>query len=346
MPSTAVIACRAMSSAIDRLLLQRIPTHPERISTSALHETLAGTGHVLTPRAVQKRLVELQRQHGLLRDDRSKPHQWSWPKGAKQKLFATMAPHEALALVLARDHMKPLLPPRTMQWMDDRLMQSERELGADLSGKPNRWRSKVRRVPLELPRHPKAPDARVFRHVSEALYEGQQLSLRYNKRFEPAPLDYVVHPLGLCEREGELWLVARKQEESGPGGLRFFLLHRMLEARVLRGRPVVPPPGFDLDRAIAEGLAHFPLELGNHMTLRARFHADVVEKLLESPLSLDQKITQLPSGWWRLQASVPHTRALQAFLLSYGPMCVVESPAPLRDAIVREHVAAAEAYRS
>lgn len=334
-----------MTDAVDSLLLQRIPTQPDRVSTPELADVLRNAGHALTLRAVQKRLSALERMHGLVRHDRSKPHQWSWPRGAKQRLFPTMAPHEALALVLVRDHMQPLLPPRTLQWIDDRLAQSQRELGSEPSGKPVKWRSKVGRVPHELPRFPKPPDARVFRNVSEALYEGLQLALRYSKRFEPKPLDYVVHPLGLCERDGELWLVARKQDGDTPGDLRFFLLHRMHEARVLRGRPVVPPPGFDLARAIAGGSAHFPLELGASIRLRARFDGRVVEKLAESPLAQDQKLTAQKDGWYRLEATVPHTRALQTFLLGYGPLCVVESPVALRDAIARDLSEAAAAYR-
>lgn len=34
--------------------------------------------------------------------------------------------------------------------------------------------------------------------------------------------------------------------------------------------------------------------------------------------------------WFALEATVPHTRALHAFLVGYGPHCVVEAPKALR----------------
>lgn len=334
-----------MIDEVARLILSQIPNVPYRVSTPELAKELAKAGHDLGARALQKRLAALELEHGLVRHDGSKPHQWSWPKGKKQKLFPTMAPHEALSLLLAREHLHALLPPRTQQWIEERLEQTQREIGDDASGRTRGWVSKVQRVPHELPRIRPRLEARVFKDVSEALFEGLQLELSYRKRFTQAPQSYVVHPLGLCEREGEIWLVARKDESESPDDLRFFLLHRMGQTKVLRGRPLRSIAGFDLRKAIHDGLAHFPLELGSHISLRARFDPRVIEKLLESPLADDQKVTKLPDGWHRLSATVPHTRALHAFLLGYGPLCVVESPKPLREALAKDFEQALAAYR-
>ena len=334
-----------MLDDVDQIILHRIPTVPQRASTPDIAEALRNQGHDLGPRALQKRLATLETEHAIVRYDGSKPHQWSWHRGAKQKLFPNMAPHEALSLLLAREHLRALLPPRTLQWIEERLEQSEREVGIDQTGKSGLWRTKVRRVPHDLPRVAPRIDARVFKSVSEALFEGLQLSLRYRKRFVHEPTEYVVHPIGLCEREAELWLAARKHQEDAPGELRFFLLHRMLDAKVLRGRPAVAPAGFTLDVAIREGMAHFPLELGNAVPLVARFDDCVIEKLDESPLAADQTLERLPDGWVRLRATVPHTRALHTFLVGYGPLCVVESPRALVDAIVTDLESAVAAYR-
>lgn len=333
-----------MLDDVAQVILSHIPTVPLRVSTPDLARELEKAGQRLGPRALQKRLGALELEHGLVRYDGSKPHQWSWPKGRKQKLFPTMAPHEALSLLLARDHLHALLPPKTQQWIEDRLALTEREIGHDMSGRTGRWRTKVMRVPHDLPRLRPTVAARVFKDVSEALFEGLKLELSYQKRFAQAPLAYVVHPLGLCEREGEIWLVARKDENDGPGDLRLFLLHRMVQTKILRGQPIAPIPGFNLEKAIRDGLAHFPLELGSHVALRARFDERVIEKLEESPLSSDQKVTRLADGWYRLSATVPHTRALQAFLMGYGPLCVVESPKPLREALAKDLRAALAAY--
>lgn len=335
-----------MRDEIDQILLSGIPTRPLRTSTPDLSELLDRHGHVLGARALQKRLTALANEHAIERHDASKPHQWSWPKGQKEKIFPRMAPHEALSLLLAREHLHALLPPPTLRWIDDRLAKSESEVSGDPSGRTRSWREKVRRVSQELPRFSPRVDARVFKQVSEALYEGLMLSFQYTKRFAHEPKAYVVHPLGLCEREGELWLAARKHEGDAPRELRFFLLHRMLGADVLRGRPAAKAAKTEFADAIAEGMAHFPLELGSSVALVARFDERVIEKLHERPIAKDQRTEPLPGGWVRLRATIPHTRALHAFLLSYGPLCVVESPSALRTMIAEELRDAARAYET
>lgn len=333
-----------MSPEVDALLLKRIPTEPARVTTTELIEHLRQHGQGMTPRGVQKRLGELAERHGLRRIVVGKPHQWCFPVGAKEKLFGAMAPHEALALVLAREHLRALLPPRTTQFIEERLRQTERELDADPSGRPSRWRKTVVHVPHELPRIATPPDARVFRNVSEALYDGLQLALDYRKRGQSEPETYALHPLGLCERDGELWLVATKDDDPSRTP-RFFLLHRATAAKVQRGKPVRVPPGFDLERLIAEGDAHFVLDLGHAIPLRARFAPGVADKLLERPLHKDQRTSLRRDGWLVLEATVPHTRALVAFLLGYGPLCVVDGPKALRDEIAGLHADAAAQYR-
>lgn len=336
-----------MHDEIDALLLGYIPTPPARVSTSELQSRLASSGHALGARAVQKRLdALLDRQIPLVRDDRSKPFQWTWKAGAKEQHVRVMPPSEALSLLLAREHLRALLPPPTLAWIDAQVATIEKKLEADVTGHSRSWRSKVRRVPNDLPRIVPDVSAAVFKAVSEALYESLQLSFEYRKRFSSEPTSYVVDPLGLCERDGELWLAAKKVVPDSPGDpLRFFLLHRMRGARVLRGRPARKHPANALDAAVRAGLTHFPLELGDSVALVARFHAQVIEKLDESRIARDQTIEPIDAEWFRLRATVPHTRALMKFLLGYGALCVVESPRELRAMIADEHDAAAAAYR-
>ena len=109
--------------------------------------------------------------------------------------------------------------------------------------------------------------------------------------------------------------------------------------------PVLAADGFSnfsLDDAVRSGLTHF--RLGDDVALRARFHKDVVEKLEELPLAPDQVIARRDETWFELRATVAHTRALHAFLVGYGPYCVVEAPSVLRDAIRDDLRRAAEQY--
>lgn len=332
--------------AVERLLLEGIPTAPGMTTTTELRRLLARGGHDLGARAVQKRLASMVETYDLQCNTATKPTTFWFRPGAKRRHLDQLGPDQALALALAHEHLRDLFPPSTLRWMTDRLDDAKRSLEVDPSGRANGWRRKVRRVPHELPRKPPQVSRAVAAAVSEGLYDGLALEVRYQKRFSDAPEDYTLHPLGLLERSGELWLVARKVSDDGtPGDVHFFLLHRMRSARVLRGVRVAVPQGFSLQGEIERGLPHFLLDLGSRMKLVVRFDDSVVARLEESPLSEDQQIVKIPGGGHRLKATVAHTRALESFLLGYGPLAVVESPPRLRAILAERLEAAARAYR-
>lgn len=333
---------RAMDD-LDRLLLVSLPTSTPGVTTPELHRVLAAAGHELTPRAVQKRLAGLEQRHDLHCAREGKPFRWHVDPATKRELLAPMLPHEALTLALADEHLSLLLPPRSLRYVRERLGESERALEREHGQRSRRWRVKVRKVPSALGRVPPRVDQAVFATVSEALDEELVLDVDYAKRWSDEYTRRRLHPLGLLERNDALWLVARDEDDRGElGDVKQFVVHRMRRARVARGVRVRPPANFSLERWIESGEPHF--KLGPDVALVARFRADVADRLEESPLTNEQALEPTRDGWVRLRAVLPHTRALETFLMGYGSLCVVEAPPALRTAIATELQAASDAY--
>lgn len=328
---------------IDRLLLRNIPSEAPFATTTELVRTLAAAGHPLTPRAVQKRLASLELEGVIACERDGKPYRWSVDARSKRALLAPMLPHEALALALADEHLSRLLPPKSRAYLRERLREAEDALEREHGQRTRRWRTKVKRVPSELERRAPRVDRAVFEAVSQALDEELALEVSYRKRYARRDARRRLHPLGILERSDALWLVARVEEDGELGDVRNFALHRMRRVAILRGVPAKPPPRFSLDRWVAEGHAHF--RLGDEIRLVSRFRADVADRLEESPFADDQTLEDLGDGWVRLRATVPFTRALTAFLLSYGAHCEVEAPSALREHLRGELDEAACRYR-
>lgn len=325
-------------------LLKRLPTEPPGITTTALREALAAIGLERSQRAIQLRLDGLEREGSIARDRSGKPHRWSIEPEIKRKLLNPMTASEALALLMAHEYIGQLLPPRSRRYLKERLDEVSAAIEREHSGRGRRWVERVRRVPNELPRGAQRLASGVVETISEALYEGLVIEVRYRKRYARSDESYRLHPLAILERDDALWLVARKEQGGELGGVQQFVLSRMRGVSVCRGEPIKEPARFSIDRWIAEGRAHY--RLGEEIDLIARFRGDVAERLEENALGAGQRLIEGKDGWVRCEVTVPYTRALQSLLISYGALCVVESPPALRDAISAAHREALAAYTS
>lgn len=328
---------------LDRLLLRQLPTETPGATTPELGRLLSSTGHVLTARAVQKRLAALEARHEVVCDRGTKPFRWSIEAQRKRALLTPVLPHEALTLLLADEHLKHILPPSSRRALQERIDELDQAVQREHGQRSERWRAKVRKVPNEHGRVPPRVDGAVLAAISSALDEELVVTLDYTKRGANGATQRRVHPLGLLERDDALWLVAREELPSGElSEVKQFVLHRMESVTVLRGERAKKPANFSLDRWIRSGQAHF--RLGEDVALVARFRRGVADRLAESPIAHDQQLEEVDDDWTRLRAQLPHTRALEVLLIGYGSLCVVEEPAALREAIRGELEAALSAY--
>lgn len=326
------------STDVRYLLLRYIPRQPDRITTTELVRLLSCQGVVRTPRAVQKLCADLALQEpDIVCDDRSKPFQWSWKKGAKQQGYPAMDPHAALTSKIAFEHARHLLPTATFDHLRHQQRQAEEVLAR--SGALRGWRRKLRVLPRGLDALPPKIDRGVLRVVYEALFAERRLDIVYRRRQGIDDERFEVSPLGLVSRGPILTLVCTIAHKDGPRQLH---LHRMKEARALSAR-ALPPAGFDLDAHVRAGNLAFR-KSEEPLRLRLRLQPEVIPTLEELRLSEDQTIVREADGTARLEATLVDTLDLRGWLKSYGPTVEVLGPQSLRRAIAAELRAAAALY--
>jgi predicted DNA-binding transcriptional regulator YafY len=103
------------------------------------------------------------------------------------------------------------------------------------------------------------------------------------------------------------------------------------------------PSGFNLDNAIAGGLADFA-DQGEPIKLEIRCEEWVAAYLIETPLSPDQSVNQDADGLIRITATVNDTWQLRWWLLGQGAGIEVCAPPALRAEIKSALVDAVNSY--
>lgn len=292
-------------------LLRRIP-RGRKVTASELHDQLRDAGIVRELRTIQRQLEMLSEHFEIERDERSKPYGYRWLEKAKGLALPNLTPQEALLLGLAEEHLKNLLPARLMKSMEGLFVQARRNLGPDSSAKLERqWSSKVRVVATSQPLLPPKINADVFETVSEALYANRWLQLDYLNASGKRALVEVM-PLGLAQQGPRLYLVCRYKNYDNERSL---ALHRILSANAVSTVPFDRPKEFDLKKYDDDGRFGY----GNCKRIKLQF---IIKKaaglhLLESPLSTDQEVKELPD-LYEISATVVESAMLNWWLRGFG----------------------------
>ena len=98
-------------------LLRRVPRN-HKVTASELHRQLQEAGIKRDLRTIQRQLDMLSEHFHLIRDDRSKPYGYQWPKQAAGLSIPNLNLQESLLLRLAEEHLRNLLPTHLLKAMD------------------------------------------------------------------------------------------------------------------------------------------------------------------------------------------------------------------------------------
>ena len=300
-----------------------LKTFPQRgkISTTALRDRLATYGVETTLRTIQRDLVFLGTEFQLECDENN-PAGWSWPKDRPAFDISNMDPVTALTFTLAQNHLEHMFPSGAMEVLEPYFKAANVRLRRTTESSFSHWPDKVRVVSRNLPM--KYPE--IGENIRDTVYTAVLEERRFNATYRTlgGPVrDYDVNPLGMAFVEGLTYLIATLNKHEDPILL---LLHRIVEAKS-SDVPVTIPEGFNLDEYINEELK-FPI--GDDIKLKALFSdkADV-ERLRETPISDDQKITER-DGAWLFQGTVGNSYQLRWWLRGYGDRVKVKGPIGLR----------------
>ncbi len=294
---------------------------------------LNDSGYKVSVRTVQRDLKDLSEIFPIeLNDNNPRDFGWRWPKGTHLDIPGMSIP-EALAMRLVETHVKQLLPESMLDGLQGVFSLAHNKLDHAESKNNNHSRSWLDKVRVVTPAQPLlAPIVKqdVQADIYQAVLENRQITAAYQSIDSEQPKTYVLHPLGLIMRGALTYLVASAWAYADA---RLYALHRFSKVEILDAA-INTPEGFNLDTAIASGLAEFANQ-GDPIRLELRCTNWVAAYLTETPLAADQKIEAEAEGWVRLTATVNDTWQLHWWILGQGAGVEVCGPDALRSSIAK-----------
>jgi predicted DNA-binding transcriptional regulator YafY len=293
----------------------------QKIGTADIESRLSQQGFDVDRRTIQRDLLKLREVLPLEVDSNHKPHGWGWAKDAPVMQIPGMDMHTALTFSLAEDYLRRALPRSTLQRLEPHFKYARQVLSQSDKKRYASWPEKIRILSRGLMLQPPKVEPRVLDAVYEALLEERRLRVQYRKRGEKQAKPMEVHPLGILYRDAVGYLVCTVSEYTD---VRQLVLNRMSAAE-LTSLPRNVPDGFDLDKVARGGTFIGPWS-EKPLRLKLKFNTKAAVHLYETPLSDDQKITELDGDHFRLEATVTDTMELQWWLLGFGEYVEVLAP--------------------
>lgn len=325
-----------MTVARQLTMLHRIPRSPLKVTTTELLAALKDSGYEVSKRTVERDLHSLSAQFPLALDDRSKPFGWSWTKDAKLEFMPRLTQSQSVALLLARTHLRDLLPQPLNQELAPIFNTAEESLRT--SGWKD-WHERTAVVPMGI-RHIPAPlSPAVLAAVQSALAKRRCLEAMYRTKGTALPKKYKVHPLGLLSRGPTIYLICTLFDYQDVVQL---ALHRMTSA-IDSDERSKQPPNFNFQTYVTTEARQYGSAGPTKLTVR--FEPRAGEHLREMPISTDQKIREIPSGQMEVTATVENDELLRWWLRGFGRFAEVIKPVKLRNEMRKELEASLLVYR-
>lgn len=317
-------------------LLKILPARSEGKSATEIKEELNQAGYSISKRQVERDLLDLQEFFGLECNDDRMPYKWRW-SFERPLDFPAITLAEALSLVVVEETLRPLLPISIQKVLQPKFLQAHTQLAAMAKKSPTaRWVKKVKTVPTSLPLLPPAIGERVLEGIQTALLLDEQIEVSY-QGISDKVVGLNLHPLGLVTQGSVVYLVATANDYSD---IRLYALHRFKKiSRTFEKSKQLK--GFSLERYIEEGALQFGE--GGEIDLTASISEDLAHILMETPISLNQKI-KIKGDKLILNATLFDTWQLHWWILSKGSDIKVTKPIGLAKEIADTLKKAAKQY--
>lgn len=257
--------------------------------------------------------------------------------------FEKIPDYMALALSISQKHLKQVLPANTQEALraiferaNIKLSQQEKALS------PKHYQTLTNAVEFfQRGQQLKPPefDESVLTQIYSAILNRKRLLISYQSSGKNK--DYELHPFGVAIMLPKLYLVAKKEGDldKGDEAFRSFLIHKITSIEVSPQNNHVPED-FLLKTYLDAGnmdvmldykdLSHYGLIL----EIETHAQSNLLLDLKDSPIALDQTLTELETGKWQLTAKVRRTVQLRNWLLALGSQAKVIEPKIIRQDLV------------
>lgn len=295
-------------------ILKRIPKS-HQVTAKELHQQLRHIGIERDLRTIQRNLEMLCEHFDVIRDERRKPYGYRWNKNSEGMALPKLSAQEALLLSLAEEYLIKLLPANITASLDGFFQEAKYKLNPiGDSSKEREWLRKVRVVSETQPLLPPKISTEAFNAISEALYHDRLLNIEYyNAKQEQKSA--LVMPLGLAQQGQRMYLVCRF---DGYDNERSIAVHRVRKATV-SSFGFERPKEFKLSQYDADG--RFGFGEGEKIFLELKVKQELALLMSESPISLDQTITQF-GDLYKVSATVVESKLLEQWVTSLGDLVV------------------------
>ncbi|WP_227687439.1 helix-turn-helix transcriptional regulator [Psychrobacter fjordensis] len=188
--------------------------------------------------------------------------------------------------------------------------------------------------------------------IHQALLQGCQLQIRYQKKWDDQSTQRVIYPKGLIFIDNMIYLTGfnpvndHVDDDVLLEEHRNFAVNRITKAVVIN-KPIpdwVERDVFTLDSLQKLGKLEFGKNIEINLVLKVQKYA--CQHLYERPLSTDQKITIIDDTWNQVSAKVTNTLRLQDWLVSMSQLAVVVEPIELKNVILDRLYSALALYKN
>ena len=297
----------------------------------------------VTTRTIRRDLQALEEAGFPLFDDRSQDDgrtRWRVNGQAFKGLAAGLTVAELCALYFSRTLVESLSPTPFREDVEsafDKLSSAlTPHMRAFLDQLPHVIATKpdpLRRAIVDEPRQ-----QQLVSRALDATLHHRQASLTYHSRSSDRTKEYLIHPYRLAYAQGGLYLLAYVPEY---GEVRTFAVERMHDLSLSEERftPIEDLPD-----------AAFPHSLGVHSgapeRIEIEFDRAVSDYVRTREWHPSQQLTESSSGGIVMTLNVCVDRALQSWILSFGPFARVVAPEQLARAIADQFEEARARYAS
>jgi predicted DNA-binding transcriptional regulator YafY len=316
-------------------LLRLMPRAPRKTTAGELQEKLIDLGIEASRRTIERDLQALSSRFPLVSEEHSRPFGWYWSKDANFEFAPRLSAPQSIALLLAKAHLRPLLPRSVVDELQPLFDMAQRELS---EGAWKDWHRRTAVLSTSMTLLAPSIEPGVLADVHEALARRRQLTATYRSKGHPEGRETVIHPLGLILKGQIHYLVCCLFDYSN---VRQLAVHRIANSRV-SNEPSRTPPDFDFAE-YAQGASKYENEGSIHLV--ARFTPDAAEHLRETPLSLDQEWKEIPDiDRVEVTATVVLDQTLRWWLKAFGSRVQVREPLQLRHELLADIQASLAAY--
>jgi predicted DNA-binding transcriptional regulator YafY len=181
-------------------------------------------------------------------------------------------------------------------------------------------------------------DRRTIARLIQATLDQRRASIRYHSASSGRTKEYLVEPYRLVYGHGSLYLLAHVPEYRQ---LRTFAVDRIEQLSLLE-ETFEPIDGLS-DEAFAHSLG---IHEGPPERVEIEFDARVAPYVRERLWHASQAVVERPDGGLTLTLDVCLDATLRGWILGFGPLARVLSPAPLAAEIAADHQRAWQRYQS